>query len=106
MFINKKQPSCRFHNFYSPSSILLNIFRCTVESVPSSMNSNPFRWTVLNDDDDCRRQTMMMIVKDKRVEIVKIVPFHSANRPAPKKVPLMSSDITFIKHRANPLSHI
>ena len=49
----------------SPSSILFNIFRCTVESVPSSMNSNPFRWTVLNDDDDCRRQTMMMIVKDK-----------------------------------------
>ena len=75
------------------------------------------------DDDDCQRQTMMMlvedkrwwwlsktkmmmIVKDKRMEIVKIVPFHSANRPAPKKVPLMSSDITFIKHRANPLPHI
>ena len=50
---------------YSPSSILFNIFRCTVESVPSSMNSiGPFRWKVLNDDDDCRRQTMMMIVKD------------------------------------------
>ena len=37
------------------------------------------------------------ILEDKRVEIVKSVALHSANRPAVEKAPLMSSDITFVK---------
>ena len=40
---------------------------------------------------------MMIFGKTNGWKLSKVWPFHSANRPAVEKAPLMSSDITFVK---------